>query len=97
MGLSAPGEFGEWGGVNCVFIINLIFLIFLVFRGEGGVGGKFAISQRMWGIEVSVAIILGVSIRGISDGFIRGRGSVDCNFVTNLIFLLFLVFVVLVE
>ena len=79
-------------GVKCIFIINFIFPLFLVFCGGGGVGVKFAISQRIWGIGVSGSSILGIIIGGVSTGYVGGRGCLYFNFIINFLFLVFLGF-----
>ena len=56
------GCVGVEGGVNSNFIIETILLIFLVFYGVGGVGGRFAIYQLLWGIEVIGDSILGGNV-----------------------------------
>ena len=50
------------------------------------------ISQRIWVIGVSGFSILVRSIEGISSGYVRDRGVVDCNFIINFIFLHFMAF-----
>ena len=91
LGVSASGPLGAGGVIDCNFIINFS-LLFLVFHGVGGVGDEFAISQRIWVIGVSGSSILGGSIAIISSGCVRGNSNVNCNFIINFLFFIFLVF-----
>ena len=57
----STGYIRDRGGLDFNFII-IFSLFFLVFHGVGGVGGKIAIYQQIWGIGGSGSRILGGSV-----------------------------------